>query len=270
MDFLDPDARALLKTAGADVREGSERVRFDRGMVLERIVTAPPSFTLARHEPRPRPRHRRGLDRVRVGGERAERQRPRPRPARRQPRRLPGPDPAVADARRRPLLRGLPGRADRHPPVGPPPPRDPRPAHARRQGDPLLLAGPPAQPRRHRDGPPRARHRRRDAGARAVGLHGHQLELAAPARHADAPGHPRDVGPEPGHRDDPVHPRRGDGAGDPRRGARRAERRGARRDDPDPGGPARAPRSRTAGSPRTWTCSRARRRSGRRSTCGPR
>jgi trimethylamine---corrinoid protein Co-methyltransferase len=46
MDFLDPDARALLKTAGADVREGSERVRFDRGMVLERIVTAPPSFTL--------------------------------------------------------------------------------------------------------------------------------------------------------------------------------------------------------------------------------
>ena len=83
MDFLDPDARALLKTAGADVREGSERVRFDRGMVLERIVTAPSVVHPARHEPRPRPRHRRGLDRVRVGGERAERQRPRPRPARR-------------------------------------------------------------------------------------------------------------------------------------------------------------------------------------------
>src|SRR6478752_1454641 len=46
MDFLDADARALLKTAGADVREGSERVRFDRGMVIERIQTAPSSFTL--------------------------------------------------------------------------------------------------------------------------------------------------------------------------------------------------------------------------------
>ena len=66
--------------------------------------------------------------------------------------------------------------------------------------------------RRDRDGPDRARHRRRDPRARAVGLHGHQLELAAPARHADAPRHPRDVGAQPGHRHDPVHARRGDGA----------------------------------------------------------
>ena len=46
MDFLDPDARALLKAAGADIREGSERVRFDRGLVEDRIRTAPSSFTL--------------------------------------------------------------------------------------------------------------------------------------------------------------------------------------------------------------------------------
>ena len=46
MDFLDADARALLKSAGADVREGSPRVRFDRGLILERIKTAPSEFTL--------------------------------------------------------------------------------------------------------------------------------------------------------------------------------------------------------------------------------
>ena len=46
MDFLDGDARALLKDAGADVRDGSERVRFPRELVLERIQTAPSSFTL--------------------------------------------------------------------------------------------------------------------------------------------------------------------------------------------------------------------------------
>ena len=29
MDFMHPEARAILKKAGADVRDGSERVRFD-------------------------------------------------------------------------------------------------------------------------------------------------------------------------------------------------------------------------------------------------
>ncbi len=46
MDFLDPDARALLAAAGARVEPGTERVRFDRDMILERIRTAPSSFTL--------------------------------------------------------------------------------------------------------------------------------------------------------------------------------------------------------------------------------
>src|SRR3954447_25195477 len=46
MDILEPEARALLKGAGADVAPSGERVRFPREMVLERIRTAPPSFTL--------------------------------------------------------------------------------------------------------------------------------------------------------------------------------------------------------------------------------
>lgn len=46
MDFLDQEARDLLKHAGADVRPGSERVRFDPDMVVERIRTAPAEFTL--------------------------------------------------------------------------------------------------------------------------------------------------------------------------------------------------------------------------------
>ncbi len=51
MDFLDPEAREVLRAAGARVEPGSERVRFDRAMVEERIRTAPASFTL--HAPNP-------------------------------------------------------------------------------------------------------------------------------------------------------------------------------------------------------------------------
>ena len=57
-----------------------------------------------------------------------------------------------------------------------------------RQADPRLQPRPAAQSRRPRDGPDRPGHRRRDARPRAVGLHRHQLELAAAPRHADAPG----------------------------------------------------------------------------------
>jgi trimethylamine--corrinoid protein Co-methyltransferase len=46
MDFLDAGARELLRAAGAQVESGSERVRFDRDMVVEKIRTAPSSFTL--------------------------------------------------------------------------------------------------------------------------------------------------------------------------------------------------------------------------------
>ena len=51
MDFLDPDARALLAAAGARVEAGSERVRFDRAMVASVIATAPSSFTLHARNP---------------------------------------------------------------------------------------------------------------------------------------------------------------------------------------------------------------------------
>jgi trimethylamine--corrinoid protein Co-methyltransferase len=46
MDFLDEGARDLLVAAGAHVEPGTERVRFDRAMVIEKIKTAPSSFTL--------------------------------------------------------------------------------------------------------------------------------------------------------------------------------------------------------------------------------
>jgi trimethylamine--corrinoid protein Co-methyltransferase len=46
MDFLDDGAREVLKAAGARVEDGTQRVRFDRDMVLERIRTAPAQFTL--------------------------------------------------------------------------------------------------------------------------------------------------------------------------------------------------------------------------------
>ncbi len=51
MDFLHPEALAILKAAGADVKRGSERVRFDRGLVLEAVAKAPSSFTLHARNP---------------------------------------------------------------------------------------------------------------------------------------------------------------------------------------------------------------------------
>jgi trimethylamine--corrinoid protein Co-methyltransferase len=46
MDFLDADAREVLRAAGADVEPDSQRVRFDPDLVTERIRTAPSTFTL--------------------------------------------------------------------------------------------------------------------------------------------------------------------------------------------------------------------------------
>ena len=51
MDFLDAEAREILKTAGATVEQGSERVRFDPDMVVETIRTAPATFTLHARNP---------------------------------------------------------------------------------------------------------------------------------------------------------------------------------------------------------------------------
>ncbi len=51
MDFLDDDARETLRRAGAQVESGGNRVRMDRGMVLEAIAKAPSQFTLTPRNP---------------------------------------------------------------------------------------------------------------------------------------------------------------------------------------------------------------------------
>ena len=51
IDVLHPEARALLKAEGADVRPEGERVRFDRGLVASKIGLAPNSFTLHARNP---------------------------------------------------------------------------------------------------------------------------------------------------------------------------------------------------------------------------
>jgi trimethylamine---corrinoid protein Co-methyltransferase len=51
MDFLDADAREVLKAAGAQTDPDTQRVRFDPDMVTETIKTAPSSFTLHARNP---------------------------------------------------------------------------------------------------------------------------------------------------------------------------------------------------------------------------
>jgi len=51
VEVLHPQARRLMKEHGADIREGSERVRFDADMVLELVGHAPSRFTLHARNP---------------------------------------------------------------------------------------------------------------------------------------------------------------------------------------------------------------------------
>ena len=51
MDFLHADALDILRRAGADVTAGSERVRFDRGLIAQYLATAPASFILHARNP---------------------------------------------------------------------------------------------------------------------------------------------------------------------------------------------------------------------------
>src|SRR5262249_33208382 len=51
MDFLDSEALAILKAAGAEVATGTQRVRFDRGLVLESIAKAPSTVHLHSRNP---------------------------------------------------------------------------------------------------------------------------------------------------------------------------------------------------------------------------
>ncbi len=51
IDFLHPEARRLLAEAGATVDPDSNRVRFEPGLVEERISTAPSEFTIHARNP---------------------------------------------------------------------------------------------------------------------------------------------------------------------------------------------------------------------------
>ncbi|MGN6305293.1 MAG: trimethylamine methyltransferase family protein, partial [Mesorhizobium sp.] len=51
VDVLHEEARRIMKAHGADVRDGTERVRFDAGMILELIAHAPSEFTLHARNP---------------------------------------------------------------------------------------------------------------------------------------------------------------------------------------------------------------------------
>jgi trimethylamine--corrinoid protein Co-methyltransferase len=51
MDFLHPEAHDILRKAGADVETGRDRVRFDRGLVLESVAKAPSTYTLHARNP---------------------------------------------------------------------------------------------------------------------------------------------------------------------------------------------------------------------------
>ncbi len=235
MDFLDADAREVLRAAGATVAPDSQRVRFDpddgHRADQDRAGTV--------HAPRPEPRLRRPagrrLDRLRDRRQPAERGRPRPRPAGREPGRLPEPAAPGPVAQRRPFPVRLSRGAGRPPPRRPPPVGQLRRPDSDGQGGPLLQPRPPAEHRCPRDGPHRPRCRPGDDRPRAVGLHGRQFQLAAAPRRTDAPGDHGVRGAQPGRVHHAVHAGRCDGPGDPRRRAGRAERRGAGRDGPDPG-----------------------------------
>ena len=143
MKVLDPETRGIYEDAGATVNE--QQVTFDPAMVETLIKTAPAEFTL--HSWNPEHSLHIGGDWLAFGtvGSAPNVVRPRPRPAHRQPRRLSELLPPRAVARQHPLRRRLPGRADRHPRLRPPPLRRPRRPHADRQGLPRLLARPATQ-----------------------------------------------------------------------------------------------------------------------------
>jgi len=51
MDIMLPEARAIMKAHGADVTEGSDRVRFDRGLIMDMIASAPREFQMYARNP---------------------------------------------------------------------------------------------------------------------------------------------------------------------------------------------------------------------------
>lgn len=51
MDIMLPEARAIMKAHGADVTEGSDRVRFDRDLIMDMIASAPREFQMFARNP---------------------------------------------------------------------------------------------------------------------------------------------------------------------------------------------------------------------------
>ena len=51
MDFLHPEALEILRLGGAEVEDGTERVRFDRGLIRDAIAKAPTSFEIHSRNP---------------------------------------------------------------------------------------------------------------------------------------------------------------------------------------------------------------------------
>ncbi|MGB3388872.1 MAG: trimethylamine methyltransferase family protein [Pseudaminobacter sp.] len=51
VEVLHDEARAIMKQHGADVRDGSERVRFDGDMIMELMASCPAEFTLHARNP---------------------------------------------------------------------------------------------------------------------------------------------------------------------------------------------------------------------------
>ena len=51
LEFLDEEALGILKQNGADVKEGSNRVRFSRDLILHHIAKVPREFVLHARNP---------------------------------------------------------------------------------------------------------------------------------------------------------------------------------------------------------------------------
>ncbi|MDO9414917.1 trimethylamine methyltransferase family protein [Pararhizobium sp.] len=51
MDVILPEARQRMKASGADVTPGTDRVRFDRGLIMEMMASVPSGFTMHARNP---------------------------------------------------------------------------------------------------------------------------------------------------------------------------------------------------------------------------
>ena len=51
MDIMLPEARAIMKAHGAEVTQGSDRVRFDRNLIMDMVASAPREFQMFARNP---------------------------------------------------------------------------------------------------------------------------------------------------------------------------------------------------------------------------